>query len=243
VQEPDLAAVGSIVYPAFEVTPPVWWNDYGVDYYALTLEPPREPLFIKGAGMALRKAAWQVLREGGFRSQLIGRKGKALSGGEDTELTTALRLSGWTLAVSSRLQMQHFMPGQRLRWSYVRRLVREYAAAHVLLEAYSDHSMSLRSPRNLLSEAWLYQLGRATIQLAGQPRRVCAALFSTEEGRADVIEVEKLFGRALGLLRSRGRYGWSRRSVRTAQWRQHHKLVVPTKRTSDKTHLDAIAAQ
>lgn len=220
VREPDLAAVGSLVYPVFEGKPPAWWHEYGADYFALMAKPVQDPLFLNGAGLAIRKAAWRVLCERGFRSGLIGRKGKSLSGGEDTELTTALRLGGWRLVVSSRLTIQHFMPSQRLRWNYLRRLVRGYTASHVLLDAYSDYSISLGAARHLVSDAWCYQLARTMVKLASRPRFVIAALASTGEGRSDVVEVDKLLGRAIGLLRSRGRYGRSRRAVRVAHWRQ-----------------------
>ncbi len=225
-REGDLAALGSLVYPVFEVTPPSWWHEYGADYFALMREPAEEPLFLNGAGLAIRKAAWRTLCEHGFRSGLVGRKGKLLSGGEDTELTTALRLSGWKLAISPRMRVEHFMPKQRLRWNYLRRLVRGYTASHVLLDAYTEHSMSLRTPRHLVSDAWWYQLARTIRTLAGQPRLVLAALSSTEEGRSDVVAVDKLLGRAIGLLRSRGRYGLSRRTVRVALWREPGNLFA-----------------
>lgn len=50
------------------------------------------------------------------------------------------------------------MPKQRLRWNYLRRLVRGYTASHVLLDAYTEHSMSLRASRQLVSGAWWYEL-------------------------------------------------------------------------------------
>ena len=218
--EAELAALGSLVSPVFEVSPPPWWHEYGADYFALMPNPAQEPLFLNGAGLAIRKAAWRMLCERGFRSRLVGRKGKLLSGGEDTELTTALRLSGWKLAISPRMRVEHFMPKQRLRWNYLRRLVRGYTASHVLLDAYTEHSMSLKAPRHLVSDGWWYQLAKTISKLAGQPRLVLAALFSTAEGRADVVAVDKLLGRAIGLLTSRGRYGLSRRMLRVALWRR-----------------------
>lgn len=81
-----------------------------------------------------------------------------LSGGRHTELTTALRLSGWKLAINPGMRAEHFMPKQRLRWNYSRRLVRGYTASHVLLDAYIDHSMSLRAARQLVNDGWRYQL-------------------------------------------------------------------------------------
>lgn len=218
-RHPALGAVGSLVYPVFEITPPTWWYGYGADYFALMLEP-REPLFLSGAGLAIRTAAWRRLCERGFKSRLVGRKGKMLSGGEDTELTMALRLSGWRLAISPHLRLQHFMPSNRLQWKYLRRLVRGYTASHVLLDAYNEYSISLTSARRLVGDGWWYQLARTVGMLARQPRSVIAATLSKEEGRADVIAVDKLFGRAMGLLGSRRRYALARRHVRMAHWRE-----------------------
>jgi hypothetical protein len=49
---------------------------------------------------------------------------------------------------------------------------------------------------------------------------VLAAALSTDEGENDVIEIEKQFGRALGLVRLTRRYGEVRREVRDAPWRK-----------------------
>lgn len=140
----------------------------------------------------------------GFRFQLTGRLGKKLLGGEDAELTMALRLSGWRLRIDRRLRLQHFMPSHRLRRMYLRRLRRGCAASHVFLEADSEHSLSLRPGfRRWLSERCWYQFGHSLGRMASQPNAVKAALFSEGEGRNDSIEIETaVSGRALGLLQN-----------------------------------------
>jgi glycosyltransferase involved in cell wall biosynthesis len=220
----DLGAVGSIRTPACEKPAPRWFEDFHEAYAVLTDDDLHElamPLtYLPTAGLCLRRASWERLVRNGFRFQLTGTVGNNLQGGEDSELTMALRLSGWKLKIDPRLRLQHFMPSERLQWTYLRRLLRKYGASHVPLDAYVEHSLSL-SPvaRRWISENWCYQLAKSLRQLARRPRSVVAALSSDCEGRVDVVEVEQLFGRTLGLLRLRGRYGALRREVRDASWR------------------------
>jgi len=113
------------------------------------------------------------------------------------------------------------MPSNRLQWAYARRLLRDYGASDVLLDAYSEHSVSLPPGfRRWVSERWWYQLGACLRRIASRPRSVMAAVLSTDDGRNEVIEFEKQFGRALGLLRQTARYGEVRREVRGAPWRK-----------------------
>lgn len=103
-----------------------------------------EPLlYLLTAGLCVRRAAWDRLIQNGFRFELTGTIGNKLQGSEDVELTMALRLSGWKLRIDRRLRLQHFMPSRRLEWKYLRRLLRNYSAAVVPLDAYTEYSLSL----------------------------------------------------------------------------------------------------
>ena len=220
----DLGAVGSIRAPACEETSPAWFDDFHSPYAVLTevdLEHMQKPPeYLPTAGLCVRKAAWHRLIQNGFRFQLTGTVGKKLQGGEDAELTIALRLSGWKLRTDPRLRLRHFMPAQRLRWTYLRRLLRNYGASHVPLDAYTEHSLSLGpGPRRWLSERWWFQLGKSLRKIASRPSAVLAALSSDGEGRNDVVEVEEQCGRVIGLVRLRGQYGKLRREIRDAPWR------------------------
>jgi glycosyltransferase involved in cell wall biosynthesis len=222
----SLGAVGSIREPVCEVPSPMWFEDFHPPYAVLTEEDleemPEHPEYLPTAGLCVRKAAWDRLIQNGFRFQLTGTVGKKLQGGEDTELTLALHLSGWKLLVDPGLRLQHFMPGQRLRWIYLRRLLRDYGASHVALDAYSKYSLSLRpGPRRWLSERWWYQLGKSLRLIANQPHAFIAALSSHAEGRNEIAEIERQFGRVRGLLQLRGRYGALRRELRNASWRRY----------------------
>ena len=222
--DPRLGAVGSLRMPACEVPSPSWFDQHHETYAILTeqdLERMQDPpVYLPTAGLCVRKEAWQELVHGGVRWLLSGSVGQVQLGGEDVELTIMLRSYGWKLHIDPRLRMQHFMPKQRLQWTYFRRLMRNYSST-VVLDAYSEHSLSLKAGlRQRISDWWWYQLGRTLVKLARQPGAVLAALTSAAEGRYDVSQVEHLVGRALGFLRSRGRYGASRRMVREASWRR-----------------------
>ena len=223
--DPALGAVGSIRTPAYEVSPPAWFANVHSAYAILTdheFEQMREPpSYLPTAGLCLRRVAWDSLIQNGFHFQPISSMGTKIVGGEDVELTRSLRLGGWKLAIDQRLRLRHFMTSHRLRWAYARRLLRDYGASEVLLDAYSEHSLSLRPGfHRWVSERWWYQLGACVRKIASQPRSVIAAVLSTDEGRNDVMEIEKLFGRALGLVRNTRQYGEVRREVRDAPWRR-----------------------
>ena len=163
---------------------------------------PQPPEFLNGAGLCVRRVAWEKLVENGFRPQLTGRVGKWLSAGDDTELTLALRLAGWKLRIEQRLRLQHFLPSHRLQWTYLRKLARNYCASQVLLDAYSEHSLLLRPGfRRWLSNRWWYQFGKSLRRMGSRPRAVMSALLSNGEGRNEIIEIEEQLGRALGLVR------------------------------------------
>jgi glycosyltransferase involved in cell wall biosynthesis len=221
--DPLLGAVGSICDPVCEIPEPDWFSQYNAIYAILTdadLTEWSQPDYLNGAGLCVRKEAWEQLVRAGFRSLVTDRLGARLSGGGDTELTMALRLAGWKIRVEPNLRLRHFMPASRLRWDYLRRLERGYAASYVSLEAYSAHNLSMRlgfKPR--LGQRWWCQLGRCVLRLMRRPSAVLAAATSNGENRQEVLEVERLYGRMLGMLRVRSGYRAARRHVRYAPWR------------------------
>jgi hypothetical protein len=222
--DPRLGAVSGISEAVSDGPLPEWLFRYQASYAVLTEQElagmDRPPLRLPTAGLCVRKSAWQGLVASGFHSLVPGRVGRDLAGGEDTELTVALRFCGWKLEVDPRLRIEHYMPRHRLQWNYLRRLARGNDASTVLLDGYADHSLSLKPGlRRRMSEWWLYQLAQALRRLAARPGPLVAALISSGEPRHEVIEVEQIFGRAIGLLRFRKQYGFARRAVREASWR------------------------
>jgi glycosyltransferase involved in cell wall biosynthesis len=219
-----LGAVGSICEPVFEVPVPDWFSEFHRAYGVLTdadLEQCEKPTeHLEGPGLCVRRQAWTQLMQGGFRSLLNGRWGGRPPWSGDTELTLAIRLAGWTLRVEPRMRLQRRMSARDLRWGSFRRLRRRHEASQALLDAYSTHSLAMSmSFKQRLGQLWWCQVGRSLLKLIRRPDAVLAALISDGENRQEVIEVEKWFGRMLGMLRLRGKYRWARRHIRYAPWR------------------------
>jgi hypothetical protein len=222
--DPSLGAAGSICEPVFDVPEPPWFSNFHSIYGVLTesdFERQKESYeYLNDAGLCVRKRAWVQLIQGGFCSLLSDRANRVRSTSGNMELALAIRLAGWKTRVEPRLRLSQFVPTECLHWRFLRRLHRNYEASRILLDAYSNPNLSMRlglTPR--LAQLWWYQLARSLTKLAGRPKDVLRAVMSKGENRSEVLEVEILLGRILGMLRLRSRYGWARRHVRYAPWR------------------------
>ncbi len=137
--QPQVAACGGPISEICEMTPPPWFEKFKGNY---TIWAPHEqaqavrhPLC--GAGLGIRKTAWEKLRADGFESLLSDRKGAALSSGGDFELGYALLLAGWQLYYDPALHLRHFIPAGRLNWNYLCRLNEGFGRQSVVLDAYA----------------------------------------------------------------------------------------------------------
>jgi hypothetical protein len=163
--------------------------------------------YLWGAGLCLRKRAWQNLSEKDFSFTLKDRRGQELSAGGDAELCYALRLTGWRLWYEPRLKINHFMPSERLNWAYLRRVSRGFGAATTGFDAYE---MAIKGPplsfKQRLRQNWSWQILATIKGLLRKPLKLLQAPFSTMEGDADVLLIENLWGRLLKLVENREQY-------------------------------------
>jgi len=220
VRDPAFGAVGSVCEPVFEVPEPEWFRKCHPLYAILTesdLDQRYEPFpYLSGAGLCVRKSTWSQLIQGGFRSLLDPELRESV----DAELTLAIRLAGWKIGAERGLQLRRLIPAEHLRWMHLRRLQRGGAASRVLLDAYSSHNLSMRlGLKGRFRQLWWCQIAVSLMELARLPRGTVTALISKADNRPEVIEVERIVGRILGLLRWGNKYGWSCRHVRYAPWR------------------------
>ena len=129
-EHPEVGALGGFNEPVCEISPPAWLERFQYAYAAGPQGPARGDVtdsrgFLWGAGMTVRKEAWDHLVGQGFRLQLPDRQGSTnFNSGGDTEICLALRLNGWRLWFEPRLRLRHFLLGHRLEWGYLRRLFR-----------------------------------------------------------------------------------------------------------------------
>lgn len=186
---PTIGVLGGVGIPVCEIDPPIWFAKFAIDYAAgeqavcsgdITLEPG----FLYGAGSVIRRAAWEQVREAGFRSLLTGRNGNSLNSGEDNELCYAMALAGYRIWYDERLRFQHFIPTQRLNWDYVRRLYKGNAASEVDLRPYRHFLQQTGIPALPWLRNGLYA-GRFALKASWQAIR--QRQFSPREGNREFL--------------------------------------------------------
>ena len=100
------------------------------------------------AGAIIDRLWIDRLRESGFQPKLTGRIGNSLIGGEDTELTYALKAMGGVLHYCEAMTFQHVIPAKRLTLDYFKRLYKAMGYSDFILEYYYF-------PRKSLMFTWL----------------------------------------------------------------------------------------
>jgi glycosyltransferase involved in cell wall biosynthesis len=92
-----------------------------------------------GAGMIIRKSAWQEILNIGFKDFLTGRKGNSvLMAGEDTEMCLLVRLLGYKIYYSKRLNYKHNVKIDRINWSSILSLYEGFSRSQVYFDIYTQ---------------------------------------------------------------------------------------------------------
>ncbi|MCC6231518.1 MAG: glycosyltransferase [Verrucomicrobiales bacterium] len=219
---PRLGACGGFSEAVCEVPPPAWFETYAHCYAVGPQgDPTRDHAGLRirlwGAGLNLRREALDRLARQGFEPVSMGRQGKRLSAGEDSELCHALRLAGWDLGYDPRLRLKHFLPASRLQWRYLRRLVRGFGAT--LLDPYWFEV----DPRLRALPAWKKTWAVLALRDLRVVPRWLPGLFlnllGLGEGNARCLGAERALGRWGALWSALGVFGLRCRAVRQAAWR------------------------
>lgn len=224
-QHPDVGACGGLSIAASEQPLPAWFAEFARSYAVGEIVAGAGDVtwskgYLWGAGLTLKKSAWQGLLDQGFHPQLTDRLGTSLSSGGDTELCKALRLAGWKLHYDPRLSLRHFIPPARLEWTYLRKLRRALGASSVGIDAY-DFAVRTEGSRmrRWARESWFYQTGLAVQNLLACGSLIWDARKRAVAGRAAALQAEWWLGRWQGLLSGPRGYAQAVRAVRQAPWR------------------------
>jgi len=215
---PAVGACGGDAEAAPEHESPAWFARYR-DLWAVGPQGARvsdEATHLRGAGLAVRKAAWAQLIAGGFTPTIVGRQGPSATLGEDTEICMALRLSGWRLRYDPRLRLRHFIPAERLTWQYARRVSRGWGMASAPIDHYVT-ALQSNAGRTPVHRSWTWRVADVVARLAAAWP---LALAQPHEGSAAVLRLEMLCGRLRGLLEQRGEWRANTRRLRDAAWRR-----------------------
>jgi glycosyltransferase involved in cell wall biosynthesis len=162
----ELAAVGGMGVPLFESDPPSWFPEFASSFatgsQCITCEDGRV-LNLYGAGLGIRKSALQWLYHAGYTPLLSGRKGKALSSSEDTEMTYALAISGYRLDYDDSLRFLHYIPKARLTRDYLERLILSSGEDGPIRNLYHAYASNSRVHAHLRS--WIFHLSFCFVRL------------------------------------------------------------------------------
>lgn len=137
-----IAACGGTGIPMFEIPQPKWFDEYKEAYALGPQDINKEDgrIFnLYGAGMAIQRQAWNELQASGFTPLTTGRIGKSLSSADDTELTYAFALMGYKLYYARDLRFFHYLPKQRLSFSYVKKLFVAFGTDGPIRNLYYAH--------------------------------------------------------------------------------------------------------
>lgn len=187
--DPRLGSVGGYGRAVSDGPLPEWFHRYG-RYFAVGRQAEASgditdaKGYLYGAGVAVRRSILLNVKRLGFASRLSGRKGRALLGSDDLELSALLRLAGFRLWFDTRLEFEHFMPTARLQWSYFLRLVEGSHRSRPYVDAFQ---------RTLAGEAdgvpswrWLTECVRIAWKVVGRPKTLAMAMLRREGSKASV---------------------------------------------------------
>ncbi len=138
--DPRLGAAGGKSQPEFAVEPPDWAAEFfpllalrDLGEAPLVAREPRPagatrneyPVFAPiGAGMALRRAAWESWLLSAATQVVSDRRGASLSSGGDNDIVLGVLKAGWAVAYFPNLVLTHLIPPERLTVEYLARLNR-----------------------------------------------------------------------------------------------------------------------
>lgn len=230
---PQVGACGGFIASACEAAPPSWFKQYESGY-APGAQGQAEGGdvtwrgFLMGAGLTIRRAAWQQMMNNGFQFLLVGRQGTNVTAGEDHELCKAMALAGWRLWYEPRLQLKHVLPASRLNWSLFRRQTRGAGRCEPVLDLYDfvlredqgDHGSSWL---NDVRQSWLWQMAILMRHLC-RPYKFGRAHFRPYEGDLRIAWFERQLGRFQGLIDIYGSHKPRLQTIREAKWRK----ITPT---------------
>ena len=154
----DAGACGGFNEAICEIDPPEWYEKYRYTYAVGPQEDTpgyltKERDFLWGAGLVLRKTAWQHITNNGFRNRLTGRTRKKILSGEDEELCLCLQMAGWRLYYEPRLRLKHYLSANRLNLKSLRCMHRSFGKSSVILRIYR---FFLQPEMKMHQKSWIW---------------------------------------------------------------------------------------
>lgn len=136
-----IAVLGGFGTAVSDIPLPGWFEE-NQNYYAVGPQMPENGRVIKkrnvvyGAGMVVRRSAWQHIVANGFKFLTLGRTGKKLSSGEDGELCLAFQVAGFYVWYDDSLKFRHYIEPSRLTKSHFQKLKKGIGSSGYVAKFY-----------------------------------------------------------------------------------------------------------
>jgi hypothetical protein len=227
LRHPEISVCGGRCDAVYEIDPPAWFHEIqwacavGRQFPFNGEVTHTTGALLWGAGMTMRTAAVRNLIARGFQFRFLGRTGNKLTSNEDAELCFALRETGCRFWYDDDLALKHFIPKERLEWSYPLRLMRGFGEGSVLVDLYLT---ALNRPpfrdRPSWKKGWIFAVlrtGRNLLLLvAGHP----IDCLRQTVGSTAALNLQKACGQWTALWALRSRYTELHKEIANASWAQ-----------------------
>ena len=149
--DPSIGVLGGQGFPDFESAPPFWFKTckqfFAVgEQLSVSGEVIIEDNSIYSAGAILRSSIWQSLKKINFHFFLTTLRGKDPISGEDTELFEMARMMGYKLYINNDLKFKHYLPSERIKWSYLKKYIFGIGRSNIYIYAYIDCRINFYNP-------------------------------------------------------------------------------------------------
>ena len=94
---------------------------------------------VYGAGMFVRKTAFEEISKRGFRFFNTSRSGKNLASGEDTEMCMAFHIAGFKVWYNSEMKFHHVIETKKLNIDYLKKLKMGISQSRFVTRFYLDY--------------------------------------------------------------------------------------------------------
>jgi glycosyltransferase involved in cell wall biosynthesis len=207
---PEAGIMNGPYQNVYDAEPPAWYRRMEPLVALNTLGDRRlditdDPGSIWGAGMVLRRRAYEELLAAGFTPALTGGLGAKRSAGEDTELCLAARLLGYRIVYEPALHFRHFVTAGRMQWQTLVHIARANGAASISYSAYRYHYARLHGKAYPGHTHWRTEL-RANLKFVVNLRTWLRFFFGRAEGNPAVLRTERQLAKVKALLAARGAY-------------------------------------
>ena len=118
------------------------WFEQNKNFYAVGEQfPTNGKVFgvrnmVYGAGMIVRRQAWEYIISKGFTFFTLGRTGKSLSSGEDSEMCLAFQIAGYDIWYDNSLQFKHYIEPSRLTNVHFKKLRKGMSSSGYVTQFY-----------------------------------------------------------------------------------------------------------